>query len=112
MTTANNMDANNISNDNTQSGEMQDPHDLSLGQPELSDDDIAATLGLMTTIGEQHHMASQPQETPSEAPKQPQDEPKMDKVDTEQDKEIKAIRKELEKLLKHEQDPEDTGAAD
>lgn len=84
--------------------------------PEMTDDDIAATLGLMTTIGEQGMMPQEEEEEGTEeapeAPKQPQEESKSAGVDSEQDKEIKAIREELESLkeeISNEQETENTG---
>ena len=48
-----------------------------LSQPGPSSmDDLAALLGLMTTLGEQHHMAMQPQQ-PQDASQRPQNAPQQ-----------------------------------
>lgn len=91
---------------------------------ELSNDDLAATLGFMTTLGEQNLMAQQPQEgsdaeesapeeeipetTPEPAPTEESgvlSEIKAIRAEIEQQdvsKEVAEIRAELEKLLEEE----------
>ena len=93
----------------------------------LSTDDLAAILGLLTTVGQQHFSAqqdammpqdpprqqssqqTQPQQAP-EAPKQPQEAPEQQKQEDQRDaameKEIADIRAELEKLQKEVGDTE------
>lgn len=85
----------------------------------MSDDELAAALGYMTTHAEALHMQMQPDETTAEG-EETQPEAKdetsgampMSKDDT-QDKEIQAIREELE-ALKHDtgtETKEDTATA-
>lgn len=102
-------------------------------------DDLAALLGIMTTFGEQHHIAMQPQQqaqtdtkpqdassqlqqqqkpaqTHPEASKQPQETSKEQKAEDDRDaamqKEIEDIRAELEKLKQEENDTTGTTTED
>ena len=86
-------------------------------QEEMSDDDVASLLGIVTTIGEQNLRAQQPQETdmqepaPEEKPEEkPQDNAVLDEIrglkeELQKDDvsaEIADIKKELQKLLKED----------
>lgn len=86
--------------------EFQIPTD---GDVDMSDDDLAAALGYVTTLSEQ----MLPQDTPVEAlDEEMEGEEEETEVmsDEEQTAEIEAIRAELEALKEdYEQDPEEEG---
>jgi hypothetical protein len=83
---------------------------------DMSDDDIAASLGYVTTLSEQ--MLPQDEEEPAEVQEEENDEEEVEEEpedkDAAQDEEIADIRKQLEQLLAEENDTEteDTESAE
>ena len=76
-----------------------------LVQPDYSDDDLASSLGFMTSISEkgmnpegETDMQEEDPEEGVEGEKQPQDESKPEDVDSAQTKEIDSIKSEIEAI--------------
>lgn len=80
---------------------------------DMSDDDMAAALGFITTLGEHTHKTMNPEEDPNaqsntpdegtgEAPQEQPTQKTPEDHEAEQDTEIQAIRTELEQLLAQE----------
>lgn len=93
---------------------------LQLDQPDLSDDDLAAALGFITTLSEagmepdsEEPTDMQEAEPMEQETKEPEDKAEEEHEQT-QDEEIAKIKAELEKLLneEHDKETEDTGTAD
>lgn len=73
-------------------------------QTDMNPDEIAAILGLLTTVGTQHMKSQMPVEQPTEAPTQPVEAPQAPDLAPE----VEKLQKEVESLKKQiTKDPKD-----